>query len=140
MYVPGFGSCSSVLHLFAKYPMLILGVGLLAVSSYLISPVGPGHYAGSESILKASEQKTLNATTEPQNVQLVLDAFKKVENTPLSDASIHYVLNHICECNDVRIEDVRNNKSMTREVGLLYFLDLNHEHGLEQAQATYIEQ
>lgn len=139
MYIPGFGSCSSILHLFAKYPVPVLGTGLLAVSLYLISPIGPGHYAGSEGTLKTCEQKML-VTMDPQDIQTALDAFKTVESLPLSDASIQYVLSHIGECNNVRIEDVRNNKSMTHEIGLLYFLDLNYRYGLEQAQAIYKKQ
>lgn len=64
MYTPGFGSCSSLIHLIAKYPKITLGVGVLAVISYLVSPVGPGVHLDSKKIL-AKQDSRIAASAQP---------------------------------------------------------------------------
>lgn len=131
MYTPGFGSCSSLIHLLAKYPKTILGTGILAMAAYLTSPVGPGAHLGSKGILAGQEAK-ITASAQP-----AVEAFREVEGAQLSDASIRYILDKTCECKDISPDDVRRDPVLKHDVGLLYFLDLCHKYGIEKAEILY---
>lgn len=139
MYLPGCGSCSSVLHLIAKHPKITLAIGLVAVVSYLVSPVGPGAHAGSGGILEGKEIALLNEMPELKaNAEAAMAAFKEVENAPLTDADINYVLNKILECRDLTPADIKRDPQIMRKVSLLYFLNLAHNSGIDGAKQVFL--
>lgn len=135
MYTPGFGSCSSLIHLLAKHPKIILGAGVLAVTSYLVSPVGPGVHLGSKGILAKQESRIRAGGTLE-----AVSTFQEVECAELSDASIRYILDKTCECKDISPDDVRSDPILKHNVGLLYFFDLCSKHGIEKAKVLYLNQ
>ncbi len=40
MYIPGFGSASTALHLIAKYPVGAVAIGAVSLFTYLSPPLG----------------------------------------------------------------------------------------------------
>jgi hypothetical protein len=141
MYIPGFGSCSAILHLIAKHPKVILGLGLLTIASYLVSPLGPGTHYGADGVIQQQEQKIAKVMPDIDAREIdIAVQFATIEKQSIHDSSIQYVLDHICECKDIRIVDVRKSPRMLHDVSYLYFLDLCHAYGLERAKALYSQE
>lgn len=141
MYNVGFGSCSLIIHIIAKHPIGALAVGVLSLSMYLASPLGPSVPLGADGILEERERVMLIAHPElKEQTELAQQAFQEVESTVLTDASITYVLEHVCQCRGIAIKDIRSDQSLTRKIGMLYFLELARTHGITQAKALYLAQ
>jgi len=141
MYNVGFGSCSLLLHIIAKHPIGALAVGVLTLSMYLTSPLGPSVPLGADGILEQKEAAMLSAHPElKQQTELAQQAFSEVEDVALTDDAITYVLEHVCQCRGVAIEDIRSDKSLTRKIGMLYFLELTRTHGIAKAKMLYRNQ
>lgn len=141
MYNVGFGSCSLVIHAIAKHPIGALAVGVLTLSMYLTSPTGPATPLGADGILDQREAVMLSAHPElKQQTELAQRAFSEVEDTVLTDDSITYVLEHVCQCRGVALEDIRSDQALARKIGMLYFLDLTRAHGIANAKVLYRNQ
>ncbi len=142
MYLPGFSSCSSLIHLIARFPIGVLAMGILVLTSYLVSPVGPGVHFGAAGILSQQEEKILesNPALRTQLVQVRMAFEQTVVRTPLSDSAIKYVLDRCQDCRGVSPEEVRDDPALMSEVAFLYFLDLVQQHGLGEAKVLYANQ
>lgn len=142
MYLPGFGSCSSLIHLVAKYPVGALAIGILALTSYVVSPVGPGVHFGAAGIIQQQEAKMLQANPALQaQFEEVTAAFAEVQATPLSDSSVQHMLNKVYwQCKDVTVNEVRHDPALMRDVTFLYFVGLCHEKGIDEAKVIYANQ
>lgn len=138
MYFPGFGSCSTLLHLVAKYPIGALAVGIFALTSYVVSPVGPGVYYGTTGIMRQQEAKMLQANPALQGqLERVTTAFKEAQNTPLADSTIQYVLDLCQQCSGVTVNEVRHDSTLMHDVAFIYFVDLCQKHGVDEAKVIY---
>ena len=142
MYTPGAGSFSALIHLLAKYPKITLGVGLLSLTTYLGSSMGPEvHTDSAHATLRAVEQQIINEKGSlTANSQAVTAAFNEVAGSALTDQTIRYVLDNACKCDDVSVSDVRKDPELMRDVGFLLFLDLARTYELTQAKAHYTSQ
>jgi hypothetical protein len=141
MYLPGFGSCSSLIHLAAKYPMGTLAIGILALTSFVISPVGPGVHSGAAGILQQQEAKMLQADPTLQaRFDETAAAFKEVQNMPLANSSIQYVLGVCQQCKGITVEEIRRDPILMHDVAFLYFMNLVHERGVNDAKVIYLSQ
>ena len=137
MYIPGFGSCSSIIHLIAKYPLVTLGVGLLAASAYLAPTLGT---RGSDPAKILREQGVNVAKSLPElerQLPEINKAFAEVKDAPLTDNVIQRVLDACAECENITPAMVRHDEQLFKDVAYLYFLDLCHAHGLAVAKVYF---
>ncbi len=141
MYIPGFGSLSTVIHLLVKYPAGALGVGILSMSGYLASPLGPTVSVGGDQILRKAETVIVSKRPELQTqANAVETAFKEVENTKLSETAFNYVCERIVECKGLSKEKIEAHPALAKDIGRLYFIELSRISGVEKAKVLYKNQ
>ncbi len=86
MYIPGFGSASTALHLIAKYPMGALVIGALSLSAYLSpSTIGGDASSGSGQALKKVETVKMTEIKESVLDKVFIVSKLEVDNTTYSD-------------------------------------------------------
>jgi hypothetical protein len=137
MYVPGCGGCSSIIHLCAKYPKSVLAIGIVALSGYLFSNADRTNTCPDP---KVQEITVLKSTAKiEQDIKVAEVAFREVEHVRLSNDGIRRVLD-LYHCTRLSPDDVRKDSALARNIGLLYFLDLCHEVGIEEAKILYLNQ
>lgn len=140
MYIPGFGSCSSIIHLIAKHPLLTLGIGLLAASAYLNPTLGThSNPAKTLQLQEADIAKTFPELTLqlPQINMDFKEVLSEVGYAPLTNAVIQNVLDTCGECKNITPEMVRSDERLLRDVAYLYFLDLCRNYGPAMARVYY---
>ncbi len=141
MYIPGLGSLSVIIHLLAKYPAGALGVGILTMSGYLASPLGPTVSIGGDQILKKAETVIVSKQPELQaEADATIAAFKEVESTKLSATAFNYVCERIVECKGLSKEKIEAHPTLAKDIGRLYFFELSRANGVEKAKVLYKNQ
>lgn len=141
MYIPGLGSLSIIIHLLAKYPAGALGVGILTMSGYLASPLGPTVSIGGDQILSKAETVIVSKRPELQTqANATVAAFKEVESAKLSATAFGYVCERIVDCKGLSKETIEAHPTLTKDIGKLYFFDLSRAHGVEKAKVLYKNQ
>ncbi|PIR84320.1 hypothetical protein COU16_01860 [Candidatus Kaiserbacteria bacterium CG10_big_fil_rev_8_21_14_0_10_47_16] len=105
-------------------------VGLALVAS-------PLHCRPDVNILKQHERVLMTPSLQSE-VAEVTRTFGEIAGSPLSDASINAVLMKFdCGCDDVTPAKIRDNPTLLREVGFIYFIELVNTYGLDEAKQRY---
>jgi hypothetical protein len=141
MYLPGFGGCSSLIHIIAQYPKTTLTLGLAAIVTLLASPTGPGAHLGTGQILAGHERQIESeAPAQPNVYDKTGLAFIEVKNLHLSVSTVKYVLQSVGNCSDISAADILASDTLRSEVARIYFYDLVHRYGVQTAKEMYVEQ
>jgi hypothetical protein len=137
MNLPGSGSCSAILHLFASYPKVMLAGSVATVTAMLISPIGPGIHSGSEDILQKVDQRLAEIRGVKEDYDLAYTAYQQVQGYPLTDGEIKSITAYLCECDTLTPANIRKDPKLYQEISLLLFLDVTHKQGLSKAKQLF---
>lgn len=142
MYISSCSGCSALVHLLLKYPILIVCMGLVFATSFLMSEVDNdknsfvGGVSGcynsmydttvfSEKVAKVENR--LNKDTLEMS-KLYFDSMLKLDTNKLNSKVIEDVLRVLPYCSMVGYDEILSSTNATVQFSYLYFLDLIHRY------------
>lgn len=140
--IPSGMSCSTMLHLLARHPVVVATLGLAStLALVLYTSVSPGLYSGAEEILNHVEAQLIQETNldmaaidkAVESIRATQELCGGIPRADIETYRIEYVLQNF-RCNGISVQDVLANLQLRERVERLYFLDLVRRYGLEAAK------